>query len=104
MFENIKKYFRPVDPLKKVWDEVEADIVTKTTVVRDEIELIFVERTNKDYSVLAHRLTAPRLKATFVASKLDAIEWRDAGTVPQGETAELFAKLKAGTWPLHRFE
>ena len=101
MFESVRRLFQPVDPLKQVFDEFEADIVARTQIVRDGVQLRFLERKSGDYAVLLERRTKPFLKATFIADKSAAVAWRDDGEVPPGEISDLFAKFQLGTWPEH---
>lgn len=82
-------------------NKFEAEIIARTTLVREGVELQFLERKSGNYVVLASRRTKPLLKAKFMANKDEAVAWRDSGLLPQGETSELFGQFQSGTWPAH---
>lgn len=99
MLEVLKRMFRAVDPLKAVGDEFEADIVAKMQIIRDGVQLRFLQRKSDDYIVLLERRTKPFLRATFLVNGVEAVAWREHGEVPPGEIAELFEKFQLGIWP-----
>lgn len=80
--------------------EHEKHIVNRTTLVRDGIWFIFIERDDGIFQINAQRRTRPFLRATFMADKPAGEAWKDDGLVPAGETAELFEQFRAGKWPL----
>lgn len=99
MLETVMRWLKPRDSLKEAVEKCEADIVGRTQVVRDGVQMRFLERTSGDYIVLLERRTKPFLKATLMAEKNEAVAWRDDGEVPKGEISDLFAKFQLGLWP-----